>query len=65
MTWTDRLGELGVWRRSSDIDEATAQEVERLGYGTIWLGGSPAADLTEAYVEFNKGDINDPSSLGG
>lgn len=48
MTWTDRLGELGVWRRSSDIDEATAQEVERLGYGTIWLGGSPAADLTEA-----------------
>ena len=24
-----------------------------------------AADLTEAYVEFNKGDINDPSSLGG
>ena len=24
MTWTDRLGELGVWRRSSDIDEATA-----------------------------------------
>ena len=24
-----------------------------------------AADLTEAYVEFNKGDIKDPSSLGG
>ena len=24
-----------------------------------------AADLTEAYVEFNKGNINDPSSLGG
>jgi len=24
-----------------------------------------AADLTEEYVEFNKGDISDPSSLGG
>jgi glutamate N-acetyltransferase/amino-acid N-acetyltransferase len=24
-----------------------------------------AADLTEDYVEFNKGDVNDPASLGG
>jgi N-acetylglutamate synthase/N-acetylornithine aminotransferase len=24
-----------------------------------------ATDLTEAYVEFNKGNINDPASLGG
>jgi glutamate N-acetyltransferase/amino-acid N-acetyltransferase len=24
-----------------------------------------AADLTEAYVDFNKGDVGDPSSLGG
>ncbi len=24
-----------------------------------------AADLTEQYVEFNKGDVNDPGSLGG
>ena len=24
-----------------------------------------SGDLTEAYVDFNKGDINDPSSLGG
>ncbi len=24
-----------------------------------------AADLTEAYVEFNKGDVNNPASLGG
>jgi glutamate N-acetyltransferase / amino-acid N-acetyltransferase len=33
------------------------------------LGGASAAiyaaDLTEAYVEFNKGDAGDPSSLGG
>jgi N-acetylglutamate synthase/N-acetylornithine aminotransferase len=24
-----------------------------------------AADLTEKYVDFNKGDVGDPSSLGG
>ncbi len=24
-----------------------------------------AADLTEAYVDFNKGDVTDPGSLGG
>jgi N-acetylglutamate synthase/N-acetylornithine aminotransferase len=24
-----------------------------------------AADLTEAYVDFNKGDISDPAALGG
>jgi glutamate N-acetyltransferase/amino-acid N-acetyltransferase len=24
-----------------------------------------AADLTEEYVEFNKGDVNDPAALGG
>ncbi|MBI2927204.1 MAG: bifunctional glutamate N-acetyltransferase/amino-acid acetyltransferase ArgJ [Verrucomicrobia bacterium] len=33
------------------------------------LGGAEAiiyaADLTEAYVDFNKGDVSDPSSLGG
>ena len=48
MTWTDRLGEFGIWRRSTEIDETLAVEIERLGYGTIWLGGSPAADLVEA-----------------
>jgi len=24
-----------------------------------------AADLTEEYVDFNKGDVSDPASLGG
>jgi len=24
-----------------------------------------ASDLTEAYVDFNKGDISDPAALGG
>ena len=33
-----------------------------LGRGSALLY---AADLTEEYVEFNKGDVSDPSSLGG
>jgi glutamate N-acetyltransferase/amino-acid N-acetyltransferase len=33
-----------------------------LGYGNALLY---AADLTEKYVDFNKGDVSDPSSLGG
>jgi glutamate N-acetyltransferase/amino-acid N-acetyltransferase len=33
-----------------------------LGTGTALMY---AADLTEAYVDFNKGDVNDPSTLGG
>ncbi|TXK16017.1 TIGR03620 family F420-dependent LLM class oxidoreductase [Microbacterium wangchenii] len=46
--WTARLGQLGVWARVSDVDVPFAREAERLGYGTVWLGGSPAADLTSA-----------------
>ena len=33
-----------------------------LGRGSATLY---AADLTEAYVDFNKGDVTDPSTLGG
>ena len=29
------------------------------------VGSSNAADLTEAYVDFNKGDVTDPTTLGG
>jgi probable F420-dependent oxidoreductase len=41
----DRLGRFGVWRRSSDVTPELAVGLEELGYGTLWLGGSPAADL--------------------
>src|SRR4051812_39030871 len=35
------LGRIGVWRRRNDgLDIAT--EIESLGYGTLWVGGSPA-----------------------
>lgn len=39
------LGRYGVWLRHQDLDEDVAAEVERLGFGTLWLGGSPTADL--------------------
>lgn len=42
---TVTLGRIGIWRRASALDADLAVEVERLGYGAIWIGGSPAGDL--------------------
>jgi probable F420-dependent oxidoreductase len=35
-----------VWRHSSGLTPEVVAEVEALGYGTIWVGGSPPGDLT-------------------
>ncbi|MFC9902942.1 LLM class F420-dependent oxidoreductase [Rhodococcus sp. NPDC127593] len=43
-----KLGTFGVWVRHTDITGAFAAEIERLGYGTLWIGGSPADDLVTA-----------------
>lgn len=43
------LGPLAVWDHSSwpaFQDAAALAELERLGYGTAWIGGSPPADLS-------------------
>lgn len=32
---------------------------------TKGIACSRAADLTEAYVDYNKGDVTDPTTLGG
>jgi probable F420-dependent oxidoreductase len=45
-TWTDRLGSFGTWRRGSDLDGPLAAHIENLGFGSIWVGGSPSDDLT-------------------
>jgi probable F420-dependent oxidoreductase len=45
------IGPVGVWDHSSwqaFRDPAALAELERLGYGTAWLGGSPPADLSTA-----------------
>ena len=39
------LGRVGIWRHPSGLTPEVVAEVEALGYGAIWLGGSPAGDL--------------------
>src|SRR5690554_5912777 len=43
------LGRLGLWRGGPLLTPEIAAAAESLGYGTVWLGGSPSADL--AHVE--------------
>ena len=42
------LGRFGVWTFGTPTPEQ-AIEIEKLGYGAVWIGGSPAGDLN--YVE--------------
>jgi len=39
------LGTFGVWAGRWALTPEHAVEIERLGYGTLWVGGSPEADL--------------------
>ena len=39
------LGKIGIWRHSSGLTPEVLAEVEALGYGAIWIGGSPDGDL--------------------
>lgn len=39
------LGTYGVWRGAADLDADFARGVERLGFGALWVGGSPSGDL--------------------
>jgi probable F420-dependent oxidoreductase len=39
------VGRIGVWIRWPQVTPALALELERLGYGAIWLGSSPGGDL--------------------
>jgi len=43
--WHGLLGPFGIWRSASMVTPELAAELERLGYGALWLGGSPSADL--------------------
>jgi probable F420-dependent oxidoreductase len=40
------LGRFGVWRRDADLTPDLAAGLEALGYGTVWVGGSPSGDLS-------------------
>ena len=39
------LGQIGIWQGAANLTPELAAEVERLGYGSIWIGGSPGGDL--------------------
>lgn len=41
----DGLGRVGVWRQEAQLSGGMAAQLERLGYGAIWVGGSPGGDL--------------------
>ncbi|HXW44182.1 MAG TPA: LLM class F420-dependent oxidoreductase [Streptosporangiaceae bacterium] len=41
----DQLGPYGVWRGGWQTTPAFAAELERLGYGALWIGSSPSGDL--------------------
>jgi probable F420-dependent oxidoreductase len=43
---TRSLGAFGVWARSDRTSAELAVELEALGYGALWVGGSPPADLS-------------------
>jgi probable F420-dependent oxidoreductase len=40
-----QLGTFGVWRGTPQVSPELAAQLEQLGYGAVWLGGSPSADL--------------------
>jgi probable F420-dependent oxidoreductase len=40
-----QLGRIGFWRHPSELPPDVVAEAEALGYGAIWLGGSPGGDL--------------------
>lgn len=42
------VGQVGVWRGGGLLTPEIASSVEKLGYGALWIGGSPAADLAIA-----------------
>ena len=39
------LGRFGVWT-GGPVTPEEALEIEKLGYGAVWVGASPAADLS-------------------
>jgi probable F420-dependent oxidoreductase len=43
--WRALIGPYGIWRSASMVTPGLAAEIEQLGYGALWLGGSPGADL--------------------
>jgi probable F420-dependent oxidoreductase len=43
-----QLGRFGIWRSAGQVTPELAAGIERLGFGALWLGTSPAGDLVQA-----------------
>jgi probable F420-dependent oxidoreductase len=43
----DQLGRFGIWRGGPMLTAGLAAEIERLGFGTLWIGASPDGDLAQ------------------
>ncbi|MTD14777.1 TIGR03620 family F420-dependent LLM class oxidoreductase [Nakamurella sp. YIM 132087] len=39
------IGQFGVWRGYQHVSPELAAEIEKLGFGAVWLGSSPGEDL--------------------
>ena len=39
------IGRLGIWAQEYKLSPALVADLEAMGYGTVWLGGSPDGDL--------------------
>lgn len=45
------LGRIGIWHSRNKGGPGVVKEIEALGYGAFWLGGSPSIEQARAYVE--------------
>jgi probable F420-dependent oxidoreductase len=43
----DQLGRFGIWRGAYQLTAGLAAEIERCGFGALWLGSSPDGDLAQ------------------
>jgi probable F420-dependent oxidoreductase len=44
---TIELGSFGIWQRVGDASNDIGRDVETLGFGAYWVGGSPKGELKE------------------
>ena len=58
-----QLGRIGFWRHPSALSPEVVAEVESLGYGAIWLGGSPGGDLKVVEDRFKAADRDNDGTL--
>src|SRR3954470_20325975 len=44
------IGQIGIWKSKRHGPDAVP-EIEALGFGALWVGGSPSVDEARAYLE--------------